>query len=117
MTIVILTSCDRTKIDLEDYVTYEISGSNTEGELYFDFDDIQFENDLLTAGGLTLVQLDIFLDELEMEGVVTYYISKEENLSNGDVIKIKIGIDDDVAKKYDLKFIEYDEKIKVKGLE
>lgn len=59
---------------------------------------------------------EIFAYKMVLNNAVSYSLSKSENLSNGDVVKVKISVDNDMLKQYGLKAKDVTKRFKVSGL-
>lgn len=103
-------------IDLQEYVTCDISGYDGYGTAYLDIKEDKLVNDVYTIAsekkGLTYVTPEDFVTGLGLN----FKISKDSNLSNGDKIKIKFIFDNKNAKEYGIKFKGETKEVKVEKL-
>lgn len=125
MVAVMLISGHKEKINLEDYIKVEVDGYNGSGTaevewkesldkaivkaLGYDEDDVK---DLTDSESL-----EIYNEYKEVMDAIEFKVDKEENLSNGDKITVKITYDNKEAKEHGIKFTGEKYVMTVKGLE
>lgn len=114
--VVVITQYNKTvKINLNDYITYEVTGYDSYGRANVKFDTEKLIFDLECEKKVSdFTTLSLFYTVVE--GVKTD-INKSENLSNGDKIEIKIASNSENFKKIGVKVKASDISEKVKGLE
>lgn len=101
LTSIMLTGCGEKTIDLTKYVDVEFSGVNGKGTATVNVDYGELEDDIETSAktdGLTIIGL------ANLEDSVKFKLDKDENLKNGDTVKVNISYNNDKAKKYGIKF-------------
>ncbi|EOD7438147.1 hypothetical protein ACJQ40_003235 [Enterococcus faecium] len=97
--ILMLSGCSKAK-DLTEYVDVNFSGMNTQGVATYNVDTDKLLKDTLNYDGET-----DFPDkntEKEIEAIENSYkikLDKEENLSNGDKVKVTVNVDSDKTNK------------------
>ena len=110
-----MVGCGEKELTPMNYFDLSYEGMNGEGKTTVRVDAAAFTKDLINA-----VPEDK-RDELmfvEVSDLLTYSVDKEENLSNGDTVTLKLDWDNSFLKKYKLKFIGESKKtITVEGLE
>ena len=106
------------KINMNDYATVQITGYDTAGEAYVVFDKVKFEKDYgkkikrKSDGKTGAAVADDFLN------TVKYTVDVDENLSNGDKVKITWECPDEIKKKFKKYRIKENSKTyKVKNLD
>lgn len=118
-----LTGCIRPTVDLNDYITIEVSGYNSLGEAQVIFDYEAYEEDFgdkirarIDENDVTSMSLDLYYGgdphKVMLSYCTDYELDKTSELSNGDVIKLVWDCEDETVKDYfncDLKYsdIEY----------
>ncbi|MDF1617389.1 hypothetical protein [Petrocella sp. FN5] len=109
---IVLSGCMSKKINLMDYTDVVYKGVDTRGyaELVIQWNGLQ---DTINGDGETIID---YLREYELLRTISYKLDKEEDLSNGDIIKVTVEWDPEVTKKYGVKFVGKEKEIKVEGL-
>lgn len=137
----ILVLTHKKKIDLHDYIAVEFDGYDSFGTASVDFDYDKFYKDLKDSISErkakkaaeemkdTLAELDLsslsegvasFSEHLGYLAVcdgLNWELDKDAELSNGDTVTLSFDFDNDLAKKYGIKFVGKDKEFTVKGLE
>lgn len=107
------TGCGETKVDLSNYVEVSYSGLNGQATADCEMNMPDLE-ELLKKGKK---EDEALLQMLyAIEGSISVDIDKKEDIYNGDKITATVTCDDEIAKKYDYKFVGKKKVIKVKGL-
>ena len=114
--ILVLTGCGMTKLDLNDYISYEVTGYDGYGTIQTTFDTDHFEKDAMSAQK-DLEDLQQLSYMFALEAAFSYEWNQQDNLSNGDEIKLVWNIDNDSLEKYNLKLEASELSEKVEGLE
>ncbi len=124
-----LTGCGSTTVDLNEYITIEVSGYNSLGEAQVSFDYEAFEEDYgdkikakIDENEMTSMSVDLHFGgdphTVMLNYCTDYEVDKTSELSNGDVIKLVWDCEDEDAKKYFNCNLEYsDIEYTVEGLE
>ncbi|MDY3773563.1 MAG: hypothetical protein SO023_00440 [Eubacterium sp.] len=105
-------------LDLKDYLQYEMEGFDGKASIYVSLDEDTLAEDMLHAaekkGKSTQYVYYSLLDDMP----VGIKASPNENLKNGDKVKVTYLFDDKKLKeKYGIKFKKSSDTIKVEGLE
>lgn len=113
----ILAACGAKKIDVMQDVSVKFDGYNGYGTIELE-NAYDWESEAFEAAGIE--EIDSF-SSLEkafiIESAVSYEISPNENLSNGDEVTIKAIIDEDALEEYSIKlFAKEEKKFVVEGL-
>ncbi len=132
--LVVFFTTRKPTIDLQDYVTVEISGADGYGRAEVDFDYDQFEEDVLDAAGLTDIANQV-IGDADLEDVlssedyskiyncayaiesVDYEIDVASGLSNGDKVTVTFTFNNDLASEAGFKFKGDDLTVTVSDLE
>ncbi len=125
-----LLGCSKPEtIDLNEYISIDISGYDNQGVAYLEFDEYELEEKVAEILGIKTEDSDInSFEDLEdavvgwekvndVMNCVSFELSEEENLRNGDEIEVIASIDNETAKKYDIIFQYNDVKETVTGLQ
>ena len=126
-----LTGCGGTTVNLNEYMTVEVSGYNTMGEAVVSFDYDAFEEDFgekieakidKQGGDAGLMSLELQFGEepykVMLRYCADYEVDKISQLSNGDVVKIVWDCEDENAKEFFNCTLNYSNiDYKVEGLE
>lgn len=111
-----LTGCGTKKIDVMETVTLSYSGVDGYGtaniENAYDWEQEAFEK----AGIESIDDFSSLGGALTIEMAVSYEVSPNENLSNGDEITVKATINNEAVEQFDMKFIAEEKKFTVQGL-
>lgn len=78
-------------VNLNNYLTYEITGVNNEGEIKLNFDEKTLKNDLVSSSNILS-----FINK--KESLISFKASQTSDLSNGDVVTITSDFDHDFYK-------------------
>lgn len=126
-----LTGCGGTTVNLNDYITVEVSGYNTMGEARVFFDKEAFEEDFgekIEAkidkqggdAGLMSMELQFGYEpyDVMLRYCADYEVGKVSELSNGDVVQVVWDCEDENAKEFFNCTLNYSNiEYKVEGLE
>lgn len=128
LTMLTLTGCGKTKINLNDYVEVNFSGYNTAGQA--EIDELKIRNDIILdhweTFGLTEEQHEneqaaANEDTRQFVGSVSYSLDKISGLQNGDAVTLQWNVQekelDELAKKIKAEFVYSDMTFTVEGLE
>ena len=121
MTGFILTGCGSAKINVSDSLSVNFEGCDGYGTAKIQ-DSYEWEKKALAELGLTEPGIDMIddLSSLEtaavLESAVSYSVTPEKDLSNGDEVIVTININEEKLKDYKLKFIAEERKYIVQGL-
>jgi hypothetical protein len=128
--VIVLAATHKKKINLQDYTTVTFSGYDKYGEAVLDFDYSKLLADFSDAAGVDnvddiqsltdLVDKDNASDYVQIASLfdkLSYELDKTSDLQNGDTVTVKYTFDNDVAKKFGVKFKGEDMKFKVEGLD
>lgn len=118
--IIILAATHKKTIDLQDYTEVTFSGYDGYGTASVEFDYDSFYADIQKYGKHLQSSGDSLTGAVSAYAVgetVSYKLDKAEKLSNGEKVAIKFTYNNDLIKKYKIKFNGKDEKFKVKDLE
>lgn len=97
---------------LDDYVEYEVKGSNGYGQCFVEFDEEKFIFDnVKNSNSLEEYMWDDWGDLFNQR------VEPNSNLKNGDKVTIKIIPNKSALKKYGIKVKKYEKTFKVKDLE
>jgi hypothetical protein len=123
----------KSKIDLADYTEVSFSGYDTYGKATIQFDEEALLTDLEKKAKNIKKSSDVDLEDYDWSdlmsdigGLTGYYelcedldwtLDKDSNLSNGDEVTVSYTFNNDVAKKYGIKFVGKDKTFEVSGLE
>lgn len=118
MCLLFLSGCGllRKKIDVTETLSLKYNGvdGHATAELV---DAYEWEAEAFKKAGIKEIDsFDSLGDALVIESAVTYDISPNKNLSNGDEVTVTASIDEDVAKKYKLKLTSKEREFIVEGL-
>lgn len=110
--LLLLSACG--KKDASEFVDVKFEGMDSNGQVYSEVDEEKIAKDLYDVSGLADPNLkkDEVYDAINSLGDIEVKFDKEENLSNGDKVKMTITVPEDINK---LKSSE--KTITVKGLE
>ncbi len=108
-----LTGCGSTTVDLNKYLTVEVSGYNTMGEAVVTFDKEAFKEDFGETieakidkqggdAGLMSMELQFGYEpyDVMLRYCADYEVGKISELSNGDVVKVVWDCEDENAKEF-----------------
>lgn len=109
----IMTGCGKSNIDVMENVQLEFNGANGHGTANI-IDEYTWEISALEAAGLS--DSDDLHALFAIECAVTYKITPNENLSNGDEVTITAVVDNDSVEKYNICFSANEKKVIVEGL-
>lgn len=126
-----LTGCGGTSINLNEYISIEVSGYDSMGQANVTFDRKAFEEDYgdkikakidEQGGDAAMMSLDLQFGgepySVMLNYCTDYEVDKTSELSNGDVIKVTWDCEDENAKDYFNCSLKYsDIEYKVEGLE
>lgn len=114
----VMTGCGTEKIDLNDYLTYEITGMDGYAKVHEKFDEGRFENDLIAATGMRGGWDDADILYRVEDAVEDGSWDKKTGLKNGDEITYTWTVNPEMLKKqYKVVFKCKPVKVKVDGLE
>ncbi|MCM1386450.1 MAG: hypothetical protein NC231_03920 [Bacillus sp. (in: Bacteria)] len=112
----ILTGCGTKKIDVMESVTLTYNGVNGYGTADIE-NAYDWEKEALEQAGVKEIENFSSLgDALMIEMSVSYTVSPNENLSNGDEVTVTAVVDNEAVKEYGIKFVAEEKKFKVEGL-
>ena len=120
MAVSVLAGCGKKTLNLNDYVTYEISGEDGEGKIKWKFDSNTFSEDFVTARGLQgteemgLLELGALMSAAS---AIDYDTDDTTGLSNGDKTGLYWVVDEEQLKEAGVNCRYKDIEVKVKGLE
>ncbi len=110
------TGCAK-RMDMEDYIKVEFSGSNGKGKARIKFNDDEFAKKALLEDGESEDNLYGKLGDFEeICKAIDPKLDKKDGLSNGDKVKITYKIDKDVMDKYNISLTADDKEYEVTGL-
>ena len=126
--IFVLAGCGTTTVDLNKYVSIDVSGYNSLGEAYcyFDYDalnaDLAGKIDLSKSGDTQLASRSFITGEspaeILMDECISYEMSKSSDLSNGDTVTLTWNCQDELAQNaFHCKLKHTDIDFAVEGLE
>jgi len=121
------TGCGSTTVDLNKYMTIEVTGYDSRGTAKYTFDRKSFIEDysdkikINSKKSSDTASLGLMLDmspaELLLDSCVKYELDKSKELSNGDVVTLKWNCEDNLAKEnFNVKLKYSDIKHKVSEL-
>ena len=137
----ILVLTHKKKIDLNDYVAVEFEGYDSFGTASIDFDYEKFYDDLKDSiserkAKKAAKEMKDSLEDLDLSSLaedltnineqigyfavcdgLSWELDKDSELSNGDTITLSFKFDNDIAKKYGIKFVGKDKEFTVTDLE
>lgn len=114
----VMTGCGTEKIDLNDYLTYEVTGMDGYAKVHEKFDEGRFENDLIAATGMRGGWDDADILYRVEDAVEDGSWDKKNGLKNGDEITYTWTVNPEMLKKqYKVVFKCKPVKVKVDGLE
>jgi len=109
-------------IDLNNYLSVEFNGVDTKGKANLIVDSERLEIDIFKATGGKVdgseIENNIELN-LKMNTLIDsydFYLDKQEDLANGDIVTVDAAINNDFAKENNFVFKFQPEKIEVSGL-
>ena len=125
-----LTGCGSTTVDLNEYISVDISGYDSMGQANIRFDKDAFEEDFgdkieakinKQGGDAAKMSLELQFGEEPYEVMLNYCadyrLEKPDNLSNGDVVKLVWECETENAKEFFNCNLKYsDMEFKVEGL-
>ncbi|MBR3825640.1 MAG: hypothetical protein IKJ39_10655 [Lachnospiraceae bacterium] len=125
-----LTGCGSTTVDLNEYISVDISGYDSMGQANIRFDKDAFEEDFgdkieakinKQGGDAAKMSLELQFGEEPYEVMLNYCadyrVEKPDNLSNGDVVKLVWECETENAKEFFNCNLKYsDMEFKVEGL-
>lgn len=111
-----LTGCGTKKIDVMESVTLTYSGVDGYGIANIE-NAYDWENEALEQAGIEEIENFSSLgDALMIEMSVSYAVSPNENLSNGDEVTVTATFDNESVEEYGIKFVAKEKKFIVEGL-
>lgn len=107
--VMLLTGCGKKKINVMENVTVKFDGYDGYGTVELE-NEYAWENEAFEIAGIESIDgLNTLGEALVIEGAVSYEITPNENLSNGDVVTVKATIDESVLEGYDFILVTDDE--------
>lgn len=108
--VMLLTGCGKKKIDVMENMTVKFDGYNGYGTVELE-NEYAWENEAFEIAGIESIDgLNTLGEALVIEGAVSYEITPNENLSNGDEITVKATIDEAVLENYKFELVAEQEK-------
>lgn len=106
-----LSGCGEKKIDLSDYVQASFSGINMKGKA-----EVSLNYEAITSAISGKLSLSNLSDAAELAYSLGVTPNQSEYLKNGDEISIACKYDNEIAKKFGIRFTYSEQKVKVSGL-
>ncbi len=101
LSVALLTGCSSGKaIDPADYVSVDYSGYNGEATAFASFNEAQFERDRVKVEEDEQDEIETMRMEFALEDDLSYSVSPNSGLSNGDKVTLTIEYDKDILKEY-----------------
>lgn len=106
-----LSGCGEKKIDLSNYVQTSFSGINMKGKA-----EVSLNYEAITSAISGKLSLSNISDAAELAYSLGVTPNQSEYLKNGDEISIACKYDNEIAKRFGIRFTYSEQKVKVSGL-
>lgn len=118
---IVLVATHKTKINLNDYITVEFTGYNTNGEAEVDFDYTSYYDDLIKASpsfknAYNGSYSGMFSAYYDMVDSVDWELDESSGLKNGDVVTVTFEFDNEAASKFKIEYAGEPTEYTVEGL-